>query len=162
MENRSRRKHLAKSHLEGLRWEPGEELQLVPALAGQGGVLWRQLPAAPTPAASACCQNVWGWWRSNWRSYQLCGLPWSMAFLEMLLVPACCMLAVVQLPKMPYERIVPTLYLTLTVRHPITTASLVLWAISGNKARGGGKSRFFKWVIQYWAAFLEEHSELWD
>lgn len=116
-------------------------------------MIWRQLPAAPTPAASACCQNVWDCWPSDWRSYQLCGLPWSMAALEMLLVPACCELAVVQLPKMWCERVVPTLYLTLTVRHPITTASLLLWGLPRNEARGGGKPPFIKWAIQYWVRF---------
>lgn len=60
MENRSKRKHTAKLCPAGFPGQPGEEPQPLPAVNGLKGVLWRQPPAAPTPATSSCCQNVWG------------------------------------------------------------------------------------------------------
>lgn len=108
------------------KWRPMSDAAQAGTTASprQGGVEQRQPLSALALATPACCQNVWGWEESNWRSYRLCGLLWSIAALEMLLVPVCCAPAVIQMPKMCHDRVVPLLCPAL--RHALITVALAL------------------------------------
>lgn len=154
MENRYKRKHLAKSRPAVLPHQPREEPQ---SSLGQGRCERGSSPLAALLLLLKCLRLI----TEQLEELSAVWVASIDGLLREVLVPVCCAPAVVQLPNMWHVRVVPMLCPTQTVRRSFISEHFWFGATQ--------KQSTWWWEIPLLCvgypvlgAFLKEHSELCD